>query len=230
MNGIHDLGGMHGFGPVMPEPGEPVFHADWERRVFGMATALFAQLRNGDAFRHAIERMDPECYLATSYYEHWLHAIETLLLERGIITRAELGDACVVGETVSHAPARSEREAGGKERLERRRQRARFKRGDHIVTRNLNPAGHTRLPRYARGRPGVVTRDLGISNFPDTHAHGAGNNPQHCYTVSFRPRDLWGDQANARDRVYIDLWEDYLAPARVPRRIGLNLKARSRRR
>lgn len=91
MNGVHDLGGMHGFGPVEPEANEPVFHHDWERRVFGVMMATFGGGHyNVDEFRHAIERMRPDEYLASSYYEHWLHSTETLLLESGAISRAEL--------------------------------------------------------------------------------------------------------------------------------------------
>ena len=221
MNGIHDLGGMHGFGPVIPEPDEPVFHANWERRVFGIAAAISVGVgRNTDAFRHAIERMEPERYLATSYYEHWLHAIETRLLEGGLITRAELGDACVVSDSILERRGST----GSRPARERSRRRARFKLRDKVVARNLNPIGHTRLPRYARGKPGVIVRDLGVFAFPDTHAHDTGLNPQHCYTVSFRARDLWGLRASARDRVYLDLWEDYLG---VAHRQG---RARARRR
>jgi nitrile hydratase subunit beta len=212
---------MQGFGPVIPEPGEPVFHANWERRVFGIAAAISVGLgRNTDAFRHAIERMEPGRYLATSYYEHWLHAIETRLLEAGLITRAELGEACIVPDSIP-GPRRSTDSAPARERP---RQRARFKPGDKVIARNLNPAGHTRLPRYARGKPGVIVRDLGVFTFPDTNAHGIGRNPQHCYTVCFKARNLWGSSANARDSVYIDLWEDYIAAA-VPR-----ARARARRR
>ena len=91
MNGIHDLGGMHGIGPVNPEPDEPVFHEDWERHMFAVMIATFAGGQfNVDEFRHAIERMDPAHYLESSYYEHWLHAVETLLVEKGVLTREEL--------------------------------------------------------------------------------------------------------------------------------------------
>lgn len=90
MNGVHDLGGLHGFGPVVREPDEPVFHADWERTAFGLLEVLaFEGHFNIDEARHAIERMGPD-YLTTSYYEHWLAGIEKLALEKGLFTRDEL--------------------------------------------------------------------------------------------------------------------------------------------
>ncbi len=224
MNGAHDLGGMHGFGPIAPEANEPVFHADWERRVFGIEQAIAVKLsRNGDAFRHAVERMEPALYLSTSYYEHWLHAIETRLLETGLVTRAELGDACIVSEQIQEHRSTTALPSDHR----RPRQRPRFKRGDRVVARNLNPTGHTRLPRYVRGKPGVVVRDLGVFTFPDTNAHDAGRNPQHCYTVCFKARDLWG--AGARVRVYIDLWEDYLEEDRLGRAEPRSSRGRRKR-
>jgi nitrile hydratase beta subunit len=210
VNGVHDLGGMHGFGAIVREPDEPVFHAEWERRVFAINAAISARIRNTDAFRYAIERMEPARYLSTSYYEHLLHAIETLLIERGLVTRAELGEACIVEESILQPHATR---AAVKARRARARGRARCKRGDRVVTRNLNPTGHTRLPRYARGKPGVIWRDLGVFTFPDTNAHDAGANAQHCYTVRLKARDLWGESASAREYVHLDLWEDYLTAA-----------------
>jgi nitrile hydratase subunit beta len=216
MNGVHDLGGMHGFGPVIREENEPVFHADWEKRIFAINLALAAPLRNVDAFRHAIERMPPARYLSASYYEKWLDAIETLVLENGIATRDEL----LSGH--SNAPAASgaapPRKSAGASNLEsgavklrfNKSFRPRFKAGDRVVTRNLNPGHHTRLPRYARAKHGVIRHDQGVFVFPDTHAHGLGAKPQHVYTVSFDSRELWGPDGNARAPVYLDCWEDYL--------------------
>jgi nitrile hydratase subunit beta len=216
MNGIHDLGGMHGFGPVIREENEPVFHADWEKRVFAINLALAAQLRNVDAFRHAIERMPPPRYLAASYYEKWLDAIETLLLENGIATRDELTSGH------SNAPAasgaRSPRKSAGAATFDpgavklrfNESFRPRFKVGDRVVTRNINPEHHTRLPHYARAKHGVIRHDQGVFVYPDTHAHGLGAKPQHVYTVSFDSRELWGPDGNARAPVYLDCWQDYL--------------------
>ena len=233
MNGVHDLGGMHGFGPVLREPHEPVFHADWERRTFALALATMGARRvNVDEFRRVIERMPPAHYLASSYYEHWLHAIEALLVEKQIIGRDEI-EARIRGDGVpprrpapSVAPAADDPGAelwsnpqAGATRLSSAvalrhdpKFKARFKAGDQVIARNLNPEGHTRLPRYVRGHRGVIRRDWGTFVFPDTHAHGAGANPQHCYGVEFSARELWGTPHPARARVYVDLWEAYLAP------------------
>jgi nitrile hydratase subunit beta len=214
MNGVHDMGGMDGFGPVVREHNEPVFHADWEGRMYALAGIVMGAARvNRDEFRHAIERMPPARYLASSYYERWLAAVETLLVEHGVVTREELlakQDASIDPRQIANAvPARGPASAKDKSV---KRPRARFAKGARVRARNLNPSGHTRLPRYTRGKAGVVVRDWGVFVFPDTNAHHAGTKPQHCYSVSFDARELWGKSANSRERVYIDLWEDYLEP------------------
>jgi nitrile hydratase subunit beta len=213
MNGVHDMGGMDGFGPVARERNEPIFHADWERRIYALVSlAMRAAQTNVDEFRHTIERIPPARYLASSYYERWLTAAEAILVERGIVTREEL----LAKQDVSIDPSlianvlTNRGPAPAKERSASKPPRARFGKGDRVRARNLNPAGHTRLPRYVRGKAGVVERDCGVFVFPDTNAHRAGANPQHCYSVSFDARELWGKSANSRERVYIDLWEDYL--------------------
>jgi nitrile hydratase len=217
MNGVHDMGGMDGFGPVVPEKNEPVFHADWERRMYALASSVTGAAQvNIDEFRHAIERIPPARYLASSYYERWLAAAETLLVEHGVVTREELlakqdasiDPAWIANAVATRGPAPVKDKSGSKP------PRARFSKGDRVRARNLNPGGHTRLPRYARGKAGVIARDWGIFDFPDTNAHHAGTKPQHCYSVSFDALELWGKsaKANSRDRVLIDLWEDYLEP------------------
>jgi nitrile hydratase subunit beta len=214
MNGVHDMGGMDGFGRVVREHDEPVFHAGWEGRAFALASLAWRLApANGDEFRHAIERIPPARYLASSYYERWLAAAETLLIEHGVITREDLlakQDASINPEQIANAvatrgPAPVKDKPGSK--------RARFAKGARVRARNLNPSGHTRLPRYVRGKAGVIARDWGVFAFPDTNAHHAGAKPQHCYSVSFDARELWGKSANSRERVHIDLWEDYLEPA-----------------
>jgi nitrile hydratase subunit beta len=217
MNGVHDMGGMDGFGPVVPEQNEPVFHAEWERRMFGLVLPLVRATQSAfDEFRHAIERIPPAQYLASSYYERWLAAAETLLAERGVVTREELlakEDASVDPALIAEAvPVRGP--APVKDKSQKKPPRARFAKGDRVRGRNLNPSGHTRLPRYVRGKSGVVARDWGVFDFADTKAHRAGSKPQHCYSVAFDARELWGNstKANSRERVYIDLWEDYLEP------------------
>jgi nitrile hydratase subunit beta len=215
MNGIHDMGGMDGLGPVRREANEPAFHADWERRAFAIVNlAMAAAGINIDEFRHAIERIPPARYLASSYYERWLAAAETLLIEHGVITREELlakqdvsiDPALIANAVATRGPAPVKDKSGSKPR-------ARYAKGARVRARNLNPSGHTRLPRYVRGKAGVIARDWGVFAFPDTNAHHAGAKPQHCYSVSFDARELWGKSANSRERVHIDLWEDYLEPA-----------------
>jgi nitrile hydratase subunit beta len=213
MNGVHDMGGMDGFGPVVPEQNEPVFHADWERRLYALALpAMRAAHINTDEFRHAIERIPPARYLASSYYERWLAAAEALLVERGIVTREELlakEDAGVDRSLIANSvPARGPEPVKEKST---KQPRARFAKGARVRARNVNPTGHTRLPRYVRGKTGTVARDWGVFVFPDTNAHHAGEKPQHCYCVAFDARELWGKSAS-RERLYIDLWEDYLEP------------------
>jgi len=214
MNGVHDMGGMDGFGAVVREAEEPVFHADWERRLFGLVIlAMPAVDVNIDEFRHAIERIPPGKYLASSYYERWLAAFEILLVERGIVAREELiakydGALEVVREEIASAA----RTVGPDASNEKKSPRARFGKGDRVRARNINPSGHTRVPRYVRGKRGVIARGWGVFVFPDTNAHHAGTKPQHCYSVEFEARELWGKSAGSRERVLIDLWEDYLEP------------------
>ena len=215
MNGVHDMGGMDGFGPVVREHDEAVFHADWEQRMYALASLTMRAMGiNRDEFRHAIERIPPARYLASSYYERWLAAAETLLVERGIVTRAELlakEDAAIDPSLIaSGVPNRGPAQV--KEQSGKKAPRARFAKGARVRARNLNPSGHTRLPRYVRGKTGVIERDWGVFVFPDTNAHHAGTKPQHCYSVVFEARELWGKSANVRERLYIDLWEDYLEP------------------
>jgi nitrile hydratase beta subunit len=209
MNGIHDMGGMDGFGAVVREEHEPVFHARWEARMFAISSALLAtRLANIDEFRHAIERIPPGGYLASSYYERWMRVLQTLLMEKGVLSREALIASGALDEGAAAALAA---DVVAPIKSSSRRLRAKYRAGARVRARNINPAGHTRLPRYVRGHAGVIRRDLGVFVFPDTNAHGAGENPQHVYSVEFDARELWGKRA--RERVYIDLWEDYLEPA-----------------
>jgi nitrile hydratase subunit beta len=237
MNGIHDMGGMDGFGPVRREANEPVFHADWERRAFAIVNlAMAAAGINIDEFRHAIERIPAGQYLGSSYYERWLSAVETLIVEHGLATREELiakldGSA----ENLRGQIASGVRTVGPdlvKEKAGAKSPQARFAKGDVARARNLNPSGHTRLPRYVRGKRGVIARDWGVFVFPDTNAHHAGTKPQHCYSVAFEARELWGKSASQREKVLVDLWEDYLEPIEAdakPRRRKLASSKRESR-
>ncbi len=208
MNGAHDLGGMHGFGPVVLEPGEPVFHAEWERRAFALTVAMGGWRRwNLDMSRHAREQMPPAEYLATTYYEHWLWGLEWLLERHGFLAGADLARRVREGDGPgTRRPAEPQPGAIRPDdvpRLLQNRRAARlddpvppqFKAGDTVVARNVNPVGHTRIPRYVRGRRGVVDRDHGVFIFPDTHAAGLGRKPQHVYSVRFAARELWGPDA-----------------------------------
>lgn len=220
MNGIHDLGGMTCFGPIVREDNEPVFHAPWERRVFAMTMLTMGAVDTLDAFRHAIERMDPVHYLTSTYYEHWLTALETLLVEHGLVTAEELATGTVRTPAAAvRTPLPPEaivaivRRGVPADRPAEQRE-PRFRPGDQVVARNLHPAGHTRLPRYVRGKRGVIARVHGTFVYPDTNAHGGGEQPQPVYSVRFAARELWGPTAAEGDSLHIDLWEDYLQEAR----------------
>ena len=220
------MGGMDGFGPVTREADEPVFHAEWERRAFGlMNLTMRAAGVNIDEFRHTIERIPPGQYLGSSYYERWLSAVETLLVERGLITReeliAKLDDSAENFRALIASGARAIGPEPVAEKSGAKLPGARFAKGERVRARNINPLGHTRVPRYVRGKRGVIVRDYGVFVFPDTNAHHAGTKSQHCYSVGFEARELWGKSQNSRDRVFVDLWEDYLEPAQAaakPRR------------
>ena len=218
MNGIHDMGGMHGMGPIETEKNEPVFHQPWEGRVFALQVAMGAWRKwNLDASRHGIERIPAADYLRLSYYEKWFTRLVMLLLEHGLIGRDELQSGRPAAAAVKQTPpfsAAHVAERLGKGGSARRDvpAPALFHVGQRVRARNLNPSGHIRLPRYARGKTGVVDRDHGIFVFPDTNARFLGDKPQHVYSVRFAARELWGEQASARDSVHIDLWEEYLEP------------------
>jgi nitrile hydratase subunit beta len=218
MNGAHDLGGMHGFGPVEIEHDEPVFHSGWEKRAFAITLASgFHGKWNLDMSRHAREQMPPAEYLATGYYEHWLFGLEKLLVDRRLVSPEELRTGRAEAPAVD---ARALRAADVQPMLRNRRSARidadvapRFGVGEHVVARNINPVGHTRLPRYARGRSGVIDRDHGVFIFADTNAMTGDRKPQHCYSVRFTARELWGPEASARDSVFVDLWDDHLDAA-----------------
>jgi len=221
MNGVHDMGGMHGFGPVVAERDEPVFHTPWERRAFALTMAMGAWRRwNLDMSRYARERMPPAEYLAASYYERWLWGLGTLLVEHDFVTPEELHHRRGLPAAAA-APLSGALTADGVPRLLRNRRAARlpdpvppkFKPGDRVAARNVHPTGHTRLPRYVRGHRGVIDRDHGVFVFADSHAAGLGPKPQHVYSVRFTGRELWGPAAPANDAVYVDLWDDHLDPA-----------------
>lgn len=217
MNSIHDLGGMHGFGAIERDDAEPVFHADWEKRIAGiLACAAFNGLSVFDENRRAAEAMPPQDYLGTPYFGRWLHMIETMVLEKQVATRAELtaGHCAPDGRqwTLNNIAPEQVLPAfrGGGSARAVVNTAPRFTVGQGVVTKEMNPVGHTRLPRYARGKRGVVHIHHGGFVFPDTRAHGQGDHPQHVYNVRFTARELWGEQAAAKDAVYLDMWDAYL--------------------
>lgn len=217
MNGVHDLGGMQGFGPIIPEKNEPVFHARWEGRMVALRRALIAAGKLPGTLRVAIESLSPAEYLSRSYYEHWYAAVVELLVENRVATREEIDKGKPAKGSVKSVPALKPPEAG---RFPFRVPQVmlkvdvpqRFAGGQTVRARNLHPAGHTRLPRYVRGHVGIVERSRGVQAFPDTNAHGRGQNPQYVYSVRFAARELWGDTTSSHDSVYLDLWESYLEP------------------
>lgn len=219
MNGVHDMGGMQGFGSIRPEANEPVFHAVWEGRVYALNLAMFAWRKwNLDAARYSIETLPAADYLAMSYYEKWHAALINKMINAGMVTRAEVESGrAAQGSVKAMPPLQAAGVAGfvqnGGTYKRDGMVRARFRSGQRVRARNINPPGHTRLPRYARGKNGIVARDYGVFVFPDSNADGLGEKPQHLYSVRFGARELWGDQAKPKDSVYIDLWDDYLERA-----------------
>lgn len=222
MNGIHDMGGMHGFGPIVREENEPVFHHDWEGRVLAMQVATPVPIPGG--IRNNIEQMDPAAYLTTSYYEKWLHSRIKGLLDAGVLTAAELEARIALyrdhPETpVPHRedPARVQRIRAQLRRVESQRRdvplQPQFSIGATVRARNMHPSGHTRLPRYVRGKCGIVERYYGIYDFQDAGPPRIEAPPQPLYAVRFEARELWGTSAEAHSVVCLDMWESYLEPA-----------------
>jgi nitrile hydratase beta subunit len=214
MNGLHDMGGMTGFGPVEPEADEPVFHGWWEARVFALSQVA-SRAPSIDAFRHIAENRQPAEYLALPYYGKWLDELKKGLLASGAVTREELAAGRSAQGYLSKARAMSVDEAladcFARHPYERPAAApARFAAGDKVMTKNINPAGHTRLARYLRHHQGEIVAVHGAHVFPDSNAHGHGEDPHWLYTVEFAARELWGPDADPRDSVTADLWEPYL--------------------
>lgn len=203
MDGIHDLGGRQGFGPVEVRPDEPVFAADWEREAFTLpAVLLLNRLATTSSFRHAIERMDPAHYLTSSYYEHWATAIATLAIESGLTTADELA-----GLARGRVPLSRPVVTGGQ--IDPAGTTAPYGVGDAVRVRDVHPSGHTRLPGYVRGRRGTVVRVDPTFVVPDEEAHVTDPAQEPTYSVRFEARDLWGRDG---DPVHVDVWHRYLEP------------------
>lgn len=219
MNGAHDLGGAMGFGAVEPEPEEVRFHAGWEPLV--LALTLAAARPGGwsiDESRHARESLPPPLYLTLTYYEIWLAATEKLLVSHGLVGPDELAAGRSLRPGAAAPPPADAAEtarvlARGAPTDRPAPAPARFAPGDRVRARVMHPRGHTRLPRYVRGRCGVVERDHGAHVLPDARAHGLGESPQWLYTVVFDGAELWGPDADPTTSVSVDAWEGYLEPA-----------------
>ena len=219
MNGVHDMGGMDGFGKVEVEPNEPMFHERWEGRVLAMVRAMGAAgAFNIDTSRFYREVLPPDVYLASSYYKKWLLGLEDMLIAKGFIARAEVAK----GHALEGAKPlkRGKFTLGDVERIMVRGQFARdataaamFEPGDRVRAKNIHPTTHTRLPRYVRGHIGVIERNNGCHVFPDSAANEAGENPQWLYTVVFDGRELWGDDTDPSVKVSVDAFEPYLEKA-----------------
>jgi nitrile hydratase beta subunit len=218
MNGVHDMGGMHGMGPIFHEQAEPVFHTIWEGRVYAMDRALSAFRKwNLDQWRRDIERLPPADYLRMSYYERWFAAMEGRVVHYGLVTKEELESGKAAAGIAKATPALTTAMTGT---FHRNIPSAKdpsvlpmFQVGQRVRARNINPSGHTRLPRYARGKTGQIIRDHGVYTFPDTSAEGLGGQRQHVYSVRFTAHELWGEAASPRHTVHLDMWDHYLEHA-----------------
>jgi nitrile hydratase subunit beta len=216
-NSVHDMGGMHGFGPVEAEPNEPVFHADWEKRVLAMQRAMgFTGLWTIDGGRASLETLPPITYLASSYYERWFRGLERRVVAHELVGEDEIaaGRSLRAGRLLNRKLTLADAKNWRWPNFERPvRSPARFKQGDRVKTRNINPETHTRLPRYARGKRGIIEAIRGVHVYPDTAALGDHEHAEWLYTVVFPARELWGEAADPAIKVSIEAFEPYLNPA-----------------
>ena len=221
MNGVHDMGGMHGFGPIPVEEDEPVFHHDWEGRVYAMNIHTPVSVPGGG--RYATERLNPALYLVSSYYERWLFKHIQGMIEAGAFTQAEFDEYLAYYRENSEAvpPRREDPEdvqrilATIKSTKTNRRDvhvQPAYQPGDAVKTRNMHPTGHTRLPGYARGKRGQIVNYYGVQLFDDATSAGQPDAAQPLYNVRFEGQELWGESAEPNSAVYLDMWESYLNP------------------
>jgi nitrile hydratase len=221
VDGIADLGGEDGWGPVSrPAPDEPVFAESWEGRAFALTLLTMGRVsgRNLDAFRHALERLDRPAYLDDGYYGRWLNAAELMLTDSAILAPGAVDARArrLRGEDVSEPetpePAKPDYSPTAAGSLRTVEEAPAFAVGDVVRAKDVSPAGHTKLPRYVRGHSGVVEIIQPAHLLPDTHAHFLGENPQHVYSVRFDSHELWGADAETFG-LTIELFESYLEPA-----------------
>ena len=220
MNGVHDMGGMQGFGRVMPEANEPLFHAPWESRAMAITVAMGASGQwNIDLARSARESLPPSIYMSSTYYEIWIRALEHLTPERGMVTAGELtsGHMQEPPRPVARVLKLDTVDAAlsaGSPTLRKADSPARFASGQRVRARNIHPQGHTRLPRYVRGHTGTVVMVHGAHLYPDSHVDRAlppfNTHAEWLYTVVFEGQTLWGEGADPQVQVSVDAWEPYL--------------------
>jgi nitrile hydratase beta subunit len=217
MNGVHDMGGTDGFGPVVKEIDEPLFHAPWEGRVFAFTRAMgYAGAWTLDETRAMQEKLPPQVYLSVSYYKRWALGFERLLIAHGLADAEEIaaGRALRPGKSLARklkaevVPTSVQRASFARPA----QAPARFSVGDRVRTKNMHPVSATRLPRYARGRVGIIERVQGCHVYPDSVVLGKGDDPQWLYTVAFEGRELWGEDGDPTIKVSIEAFEPYLEP------------------
>ncbi len=218
MDGAQDMGGLEVYGPVRIEPGEPVFHAEWERRAFAITLAMARPGNwNIDMSRSAREDRSPAEYLGMTYYEIWLDALERLMFARDLLSRDEVEFGRVLTEAKPAPMLRADEVAAmlrrGAPSVRVPTTPARFAPGDRVRMKTVAPATHTRLPRYVRGRTGSIDLVHGAHVFPDSNANGTGEDPQWLYTVTFDGRELWGAEGDLTVHTSVDAWDSYLEPA-----------------
>ena len=219
MDGAHDMGGVPWSSPVQPEPNEPPFHTEWERRAFAITLAMgMPGGWNIDMSRFAREDRPPAEYLSKSYYQIWLAGLERLLLERHLVERDEIAagkslhKAKPVPRTLKPDDVAAMLHRGGPTEREANCP-ARYAVGDRVRAKVMHPPTHTRLPNYVRGHRGTITRVIGFHVFPDSNATGAGETPQWLYNVTFDGAELWGEASDPGLEISVDAWESYLEPA-----------------
>ncbi len=218
MDGGQDMGGVPWSGAVTPEPNEPPFHAEWERRAFALTLAMSMPGGwNIDMSRFAREDRPPAEYRSKSYYQIWLAGLERLMLERKLVAEDEIAAGKslhpvkpVTRILTSDGVAAMLHRGGPTERVTARP--ARFAVGARVRAKTINPPTHTRLPRYVRGHVGTIERVLGYHVFPDSNATGKGEDPQWLYTVTFNGAELWGEESDPTLDISVDAWEPYLDP------------------
>ncbi len=215
MRRVHDVGGTPGFGPLEIEENEPVFHEEWEGRVFGMMTTVG---HRAFSMRPTIESIEPAAYLASSYYQKWLIALEKGFVRSGALNPDELQDRVEFRRRNPDTPVSQNHDSDlarsvWKDRYSQRSPKydgaPAFSVGDAVLTRRIDSAGHTRIPHYAQGKRGAVQATRGVFDLLDLKVQGILK-PEPVYTVGFDAGELWGDEAESPQRVYIDLWESYL--------------------